>query len=480
MRITYFKSIFLGLGVLLTLNGCKLLKPVEPPTAVQAPPSYLASRDSASIGTIRWREFFADPFLISLVDTALQNNLDLRIALQRIEAARTDVWLRRAAMLPVVGAEVSGGVRRYGDYTMDGVGNYDTNFSDRIDENRRIPNPVPDYFVGLRSAWEVDLWGKLRNQREAAYARFLATEKGRQLVLTQLIAEVATRYYELLALDNELDILRKNGQLQQSAVETIVIQKQGGRANELAVRQFRAQLLNTQGLEVQKNQEIIEIENQLNLLLGRFPQSIRRGEPIRQQVLPADVKAGIPSASLRRRPDVQQAELELLATRSDLQAARVAFLPSLTITAHSGFNAFKSALLFSPGSAAYGLLAGLSAPLINRRALKASQRRAETTSLEALYNYNKTLLTGYQEVVTNLRKLENLEQIEAFKEQEVEELRQAVAVSNDLFLAGYATYLEIITAQKTVLEAELELTRIQKEQFVTLITLYRSLGGGWE
>ena len=464
----------------LLLTGCNLLKPVDHPAAVQAPPSYLVSTDSASVGTIRWRDFFSDPLLVNLLDTALQQNLDLRIALQRIEAARTEVWLRRAALFPAVEAEVSGGVRRYGDYTMDGVGNYDTNFSDRIDEDRRIPNPVPDYFVGLRSAWEVDLWGKLRNQREAAYARFLATEKGRQLVLTQLIAEVATRYYELLALDNELDILQKNIQLQQSAVETITIQKQGGRATELAVRQFRAQLLNTQGLEAQKTQEIIEIENQLNLLLGRFSQPIRRGAPIRQQVLPADVKAGIPSVSLRRRPDVQQAELELLATRSDLQAARVAFLPSLTITAHSGFNAFKSALLLSPGSAAYGVLAGLSAPLINRRALKAGQRRAETTSQEALYNYNKTLLTGYQEVVTNLRKLENLGRADTLKEQEVEELQQAVAASNDLFIAGYATYLEVITAQKTVLEAELDLTRIQKEQFSALIALYRSLGGGWE
>ncbi|WP_285547246.1 TolC family protein, partial [Dyadobacter frigoris] len=164
-----------------------------------------------------------------------------------IEMAKTNILLAKGALLPAVNAEISGGGRKFGDYTMDGVGNYDTNFSENINSDRRLPAPfMPDYFVGFRSTWEVDIWGKLRTQRKAAYTRFLATQKGRNLVVTSLIAQVSRLYYELLAMDSELTIIQKNITLQQSAVENIKIQKEGGRANELGVRQFTAQLLNTQ------------------------------------------------------------------------------------------------------------------------------------------------------------------------------------------------------------------------------------------
>jgi outer membrane protein, multidrug efflux system len=477
--IPYLKKT-LAVFVLLSLYGCKLMTPLPQPSTMQAPRTFLERVDSVSVGGMPVRQFFSDPNLAALIDTALQRNLDLAMALQRIEMARADILEREGYLLPSVQAEAQGGVRRYGEYTQEGVGNYDTNFSDNINPDQRMSNPLPEYFLGARSTWEVDLWGKLRTRRKAAYTRFLATQKGRQLVITNLVADIARHYYELLTLDNQLKILQRNAELQKKAVETIVIQKQGGRANELAVRQFRAQLLNTQSLELQIKQQIMEVETQINTLLGRFAQPITRGSPILQQSIPEKISVGVPAQMLRRRPDVQQAELELLATGADLQAARLAFLPSLNLNAYLGLNAFRSTVLFSPASVAYGLLAGLAAPIINRKGLKAGRNRAQAQSMEALYAYNKAVLTAFQEAALNMRTLENLRKISELKSQETEELQQGVSVSNDLFMAGYATYLEVITAQRTVLAAELEQTTIQQRKFIALVDLYRSLGGGWE
>jgi multidrug efflux system outer membrane protein len=477
--LKYTKGLLIILG-LVSMGGCKLLKPSEQLSGVKTPAQFSSGTDTVGIASTQWESFFTDKKLVALIDTALRNNLDLKMAAQRIEMAAATKLLRHGALFPTVQGEVSGGGRKFGDYTMDGVGNYDTNFSGNIDSDRRLPAPfLPDYFLGLRSSWEIDIWGKLKTQKKAAYARFLSSQQARLAIHTGLIAQVASLYYELVMLDSELSIIRRNIILQEKATSTIAIQKEAGRANELGVKQFTAQLLNTQSLEVQILQTIIEKENELNLLLGRFPQAIDRNSSLDQN-FPSVISAGIPTQMLRRRPDIQQAELELLANYSDQQAARLAFLPSLNITAFLGFNAFKSNLVFNPGSIAYTALGGLSAPLLNRRALKAEQKRSEAASIEALYAYNKTVLTGFQEVSTSLKKIENTARIASIKTQEVEMLQQAVGTSQDLFLGGYATYLEIITAQKSVLEAEINLINLKKEKQLALIQLYRSLGGGWE
>jgi outer membrane protein TolC len=227
------------------------------PAAKKVPTSFAASTDTTSVADMAPGAFFADPYLVSLVDTAVRHNYDALIALQRIEAARATFEAGRAALLPSVDVVASAGVDKYGKYTLNGVGNYDTNLSEHVDGDRRIPNPTPDYFLGLRSAWEIDLWGKLRSRKKAAYARYLASRQGRHLVATALVAEVATRYYQLLALDEELEIIRKTLPLQEISLETIRIQKLGGRATQLAVQQFEAQLLRTRSLESEKRQQIL-------------------------------------------------------------------------------------------------------------------------------------------------------------------------------------------------------------------------------
>jgi NodT family efflux transporter outer membrane factor (OMF) lipoprotein len=440
----------------------------------------VSSPDSASVATLPWREFFGDKNLIGLIDTALQANPDLRTAIQRIEIARASLQVQRGALLPTINGVASAGVEKFGDYTLNGIGNYDTNLSPNIEGRQRIPNPTPDFFFGLRSSWELDIWGKLRQRRKAAYLRLLATEKGRHLVETSLVAEVARLYFNLLGLDNELSVLNKNQLLQERALEIVKIQKRAGRANELAVQQFTAQLLRTRSLEAETQQRIVASENELNRLLGRYPQRITRGLPILQQPLPAQVQAGLPTTMLLRRPDVQQAELEMVAARADVAAARAAFLPSLTLTPFVGVNAYRASVLFNtPGSLAYGLLAGLSGPIINRNGLKADYRRSAAEQQIAYNDYQKAVQTGFEEVTTNLRGLGNYQRVFELQQQEVDALNKAVSISDDLYKANYASYLEVVTAQRNVLDAELNLTNTRRQQFLLLIDLYRALGGGW-
>jgi outer membrane protein TolC len=289
---------------------------------------------------------------------------------------------------------------------------------------------------------------------------------------------VASRYYELLALDNQLRIIARNIELQRRGLEIVEAQMAGGRATALAVRQFKAQVLNTQGAEIDIRQSIISTENELNNLLGRFPEPIARDTSIIAKVVPQQIGAGIPSEVLLRRPDIQQAELELVAAKADISAARKAFLPSLNLNPYVGLNAFKAPLLLSPGSIATGLATSFAAPLINRRGILSGVNVANAEQATAFYNYQKNIVQGYQEVVTQLQSIENLKRSYDLKVQEVETLTEAVATANDLYLAGYASYLEVIVAQGSVLQAEIEQTNIKREIFTSMINLYRALGGG--
>ncbi|RYD89544.1 MAG: TolC family protein, partial [Sphingobacteriales bacterium] len=306
--------------------------------------------------------------------------------------AGLNLRLSRSKLYPSLSAGISAGLDHYGDYTMNGVGNYDTNFSDNLNDKQRIPSPTPDYFAGFRSSWEIDIWGKLSEKKRAAYNRYLSSQAGLQWYKTQVISQVAELYYELTALDKRLEILRRNINLQNKGLEIVEAQMAGGRATALAVSQFKAQRMATQGRQFEIRQAINRIENELNLLLGRY-----RGKPGRDtsaitKVLPRKIYAGIPAKVILSRPDVREAELQLAASKADVNAARKAFLPSLTIDAYAGYNSFKLPLLFSPASMAAGLLGGLSAPLLNRAALKNSSLVANSAQLSAFYNYQGRII----------------------------------------------------------------------------------------
>jgi len=470
---------FLTAGALIS---CKIAPPVNTPEMVSLPTSFTTTSDTArSSAGIPWNQFFNDPYLVKYIELGIASNLDLKMAIQRIEMSRSYIRVANGAFWPTLSANAAVGQRKFGEYTMDGVGNFDTNFSTNIPPEKRIPEHLPDYFLGLQSNWEIGLWGKMRNQKKAAVARFLATEQARHLVVTSLVAEIARGYYALIALDNELEIIRQNIQLQQTAVELINAQKAAGRATELAVKQFTAQWLNTRSMEAQLRQLVVQNENQINLLLGRFPQPIERGNPILQQPMPREIEAGIPSELLARRPDIAQAELNLQAAKFSVNAARAAFFPSIMISSSLGVQSFRQEQLFNtPGAMAYSVFGGLTAPIFNRNIINAEFQRASAEQMGLFYEYQKLIINGVQETITGLQRIENLEATSTFKQQEVDILQEAVSTSNDLYVAGLASYLEVILAQKNVLAAELELAETRKEQFFSVIDLYRSLGGGWQ
>lgn len=473
--IRLYTYLFLTTGFFFT--SCKVDQPISSIKNKALPNSYFVDSALSESKAIKWRDYFSDDNLIGLIDTALANNLDALIALQRIESARAGVQFRKGALLPTINGATGAAVRRYGLYTMDGAGNIST----EITPGQIVPINLPDYFVGLQSAWEIDVFGKLRNRKKAAVARYLSSIEGKHWLTTNIIAEVASYYYELLALDNELSIVTENIQLQQNALEVVIIQKEAGAANELAVKQFKAQLLNTKSLEVEIKQNIIETENRINFLLGRFNSSIHRSERTFNDSTTVFMKEGVPSDLLRNRPDIKQAELELLAAKADFRSAKAAFYPMLNITGSAGFQAFKTNLLFTtPESFIFTLVGGLTAPLINRSAIQAEFKAANAAQIEALYNYQKSILNGYLEVNTQLNNIQNLNRMYSLRTEEVKVLSEAIGTSSELFRTGRASYLEVLVAQQNTLAAKLDFVNVRKRQLLSSVNIYKALGGGWQ
>lgn len=472
---------FLMSGLLAGFSSCVVQKQQSEQKMLAIPQKYPGIADTTAIGKISFRSFFKDTMLMKLIDTAIVNNLDLKSAMQRIMIARANLLFQKGLRLPSLDGFVSASVDKYGKYTMTGVGNFDTNLSQNIDKDQKVTNPVQDYYFGLKSSWEIDLWGKLKARKTSAQAQLLATEKGRQWVITQLVAQVASYYYELLALDNRLEILNRNVNLQEKAVEIVQAQMEGGRANALAVQQFTAQLLHTRSLQYETLIEVTRLENEMNLLMGRLAETpIPRGWSILEQPVSGQITEGIPADLLINRPDIQQAEWQLAATKADVEVARKSFYPSLVLTPYFAFNAFKFPLLFNGSSIAYGLLGGLTQPIFNRYQLKTDFAVANAQQEIAYNEYKLSFLSAYKEVSTNLRNIEYYKKILELNNEEVETLTSAVSISNDLYLSAYASYLEVITAQKGVLEAELQRTEARKALLLSFLDLYRCLGGGWE
>jgi len=264
-------------------------------------------------------------------------------------------------------------------------------------------------------------------------------------------------------------------------LEIVRVQKEASVVTELAVKQFEARVFNSQGLEFELLQKITEYENKINFLLGRFPQKIIRDKETFSTQMPAKIKVGIPSQLLVNRPDIKQAELELLATKCDAKAARLEFYPSLDITSSMGFQAFKpSYLLRTPQSLLYSLISDVAGPIVNRKAITAEFNTANALQVGAMYNYQKTILNGFAEVSNELSNINNLEKVYNLKSKEVEVLIKSIDISNDLFKSARANYLEVLMAQRDALESKLELVEARKRQFNSITNIYKALGGGWK
>ncbi|MDR6193768.1 NodT family efflux transporter outer membrane factor (OMF) lipoprotein [Siphonobacter sp. BAB-5404] len=316
--------------------------------------------------------------------------------------------------------------------------------------------------------------------KKAAVNRYLATVEGKNFVITSLVAEIANSYFELLALDNQLAILKQNIDIQTNALEIVRLQKQATRVTELAVRRFEAQVLNTRSLQYKIQQQITETENRINFLLARYPQPIPRNDDSFNRLTPQAIQAGLPSQLLANRPDIKRAEQELAAAKLDVQVAKAQFYPSLGISAALGYRAFNPAYLIkTPESILYSLAGELVGPLVNRNAIKATYANANAKQIQAVYNYEKTILNAYFEVANQMAKIGNLEQSYSLQEREVEALTQSTAISNDLFQAARADYMEVLLTQRDALESKFELIETKKQQLNAMVNIYQALGGGW-
>ncbi|WP_298741498.1 TolC family protein [uncultured Chitinophaga sp.] len=440
------------------------------------PAGYNDSQDSTNTATVKWREYFTDPYLTALIDTALKNNQELNITLQEIAIARNEVKARKGEYLPFIGVRGSAGLEKVGRYTSRGASEATTD----IKPGKEMPDPLPDFLVGLYANWEVDIWNKLHNAKKAAVARYLSTVEGRNFLVTNLIAEIANSYYELLALDNQLDIVKQNIEIQSNALEIVKQQKEAARTTELAVKKFEAEVLNTRSLQFNIQQQIIETENKINFLVGRYPQPIQRDAQALSNAVPAAIHAGIPSQLLANRPDIKQAELDLAAARLDIKVAKSLFYPSLGISASFGYNAFNpSYLLRTPESMLYSVAGDLMAPLVNKNAIKAAYYSANAKQVQAAYNYERTILNAYVEVANQLSKISNLQQSYDLKTKEVDALVLSINISNDLFKSARADYMEVLLTQRDALESKFELIETKKQQMNAMVNIYQALGGGW-
>lgn len=469
-------SILAAIGFLTV--SCKSLDTNLKIAENKLPERFSEGSDTTGLKPLNWKDYFSDPLLIALIDTAIVRNYDLQVSLQRIEMSRASVRFAKGQQLPTVDGVASFSQFGYGENSADWAGNEGGTFADGSVLNRTA---VPDYYVGLQASWEADVWGRLKNQKRAALANYLASVEGTQFVVTNLIAEIAGSYYDLLALDSELDIIRETIQKQEEALEVVKANKEVGRASALAVQQFQAQLLDTRALERSTRQLIAQTENRINFLLGRYPQPLVRSGNINEFSMPEPIDHGVPSDLLENRADIKEARNLVEASKFDVLAAKAAFFPSLTINAGVGLQAFQPGYLVEgPASLAYGLLGQLAAPLINRNTIKAQFQGAKANQLEAMYQYQQTVLNGYIEVYNELIYLDNQREIVGYSTEENEVLQTSVATSYDLYRAGKASYLEVLIAQQNALEGQIELIRDQRELQIGLVNLYRALGGGWD
>ena len=434
------------------------------------------STDTTNSAIIKWKDFFKDDNLIKLIDTALVNNQELNIMMQQINVAQNEVKARKGEYLPFITYGVGAEVEKVGEYTRNGA--VEKNLE--VKEGKEFPEPLTDYSAGLFATWELDVWKKLRNSKKAAALEYLSTIEGKNFMITRLISEIADSYYELLALDNQLAFIEQNLELQGNALKMVRLQKEAARATELAVKRFEAEVSKNQSHKFEVQQEIVEMENKLNFLIGRQPQPIARSSGGFIDTPMDTIYAGIPSQLLLNRPDIRQAEYELEAAKLNIKVARANFYPSIGLKAGVGLQAFNPKYLTeTPESLIYSAVGDIVGPLINRNAIKAGYNTANAKQIQAVYEYEKAILSGYIEVVNQLSKMDNLKKSYELKENQVKALTASIDLSTRLFQSARIEYIEVLLTQREALESKMELVETKKDQLMARVNVYQALGGGW-
>lgn len=469
------KNLFSKLAIILVvLSGCSVSKDIQTPKP-ELPSEFrntAAVGDTTSIADVEWKNFFADVTLQKLIDSAIVKNYDMQIAVKNIESSQLLFKQVKWDYVPTVGLNVTASSNRPSDNSVTGLS---------ISQFGIGTNHVEDYSANLALSWEADIWGKIKNRQRAALAQYLQTAEAKKAVQTSIVANVSQGYYNLLMLDEQLNIAQKNVKLNDSTLRIIRLQYDAGQVTSLAVQQAEAQRQAAEQLVPQFEQNITIQENALRILTGELPGAIARNAKLYDLVVPENLSAGVPSAIVSRRPDVKSSELALTVANANVGITKAAMYPALTITAQGGLNSFKASNWFNIPASLFGTVAGgITEPLLNRKRLKTQYEVAKVDREKTVLQFRQSVLNAVGEVSDALVRIEKLKQQQAIAANRVKTLQQATSNANLLFKNGLATYLEVITAQGNVLQGELELATVKRTQLDAVSELYRSLGGGWK
>jgi NodT family efflux transporter outer membrane factor (OMF) lipoprotein len=471
VKHTRHRRVFTALAAAVLLSGCMVgpdyrRPPVATPDVFRASPIPTAP-DAESIADLKWFEVFSDEKLQELIRTALVQNYDLRDAVARVEAARANLGITQADQYPNFG--VGGGFTSV-ELSREGQLSIPTG-------NRR--RDFGTVFLSLFS-FEIDIWGRLRRGTESARAQLLASDWNRKTVITTLVSDVATAYFSLLELDMELAIAKSTLATRQESLRLIRLQQQGGVATLLDLRQAEQLVYGAAETVPSTEQQIEQTENQISLLLGRNPGPVTRGRLLTEQQTPPEVPAGLPSSLIERRPDIQAAEQILVATNANIGVAKAAYFPQITLTGEFGYQSTALANLFSNSRRIWSFMPQLTQPIYTAGRITSGVELTEAEQRSALAQYEKAIQTGFRDVSDALIAYQKVREVRVQRELLVTALQDRKRLAYMRFQGGVDTMLNALQADQDLFVAELNLAQARRDELLSLVQLYRALGGGWQ
>ncbi|WP_338355928.1 efflux transporter outer membrane subunit [Yeosuana marina] len=459
-------KLILLVAVSLTLQSCFVAKNYERPKLEDTQNLYRTDNlpsDSVSMANVSWKSLFSDPYLDQYIEEGLKNNIDIRIAIQQIVTAEAYLKQGKAGFLPTL--------------NLNGTASHQ-----ELSENSQFGSifngSIEQFELSSNLSWEADIWGKIRSNKRAYNAGYLQSVAAHQAVKTKLVSSIATTYYQLVALDAQLEITKQTIKNRENSVETIKSLKDAGQVTQVAVDQNIAQYNNAKALQVDLETAIFKTENALSILLGKPAQNIERSS-LDSQHIDTDIKLGVPALLLSNRPDVKSAEYGLIQSFELTNVARSNFYPSLTLTATGGLQSLELNKLLNTNSLFTNLVGGLTQPIFNQRKIKTQFEVAKAQQEQSLLNFKKALLVAGNEVSNALYAYNAETQKFEYRQKEVQALRNAESNSEELLKNGYANYLDLLTARQSALSAELNVIDSKLQQLLTVVNLYEALGGGW-
>ena len=420
-------------------------------------------QDSINMAVVSWRELFSDPILQEHIETGLENNIDIRVALQQILAAEANFKQGKAGYFPTLDATAQMTHQELSSNSQFGG----------------LFSSLDQYELSASLSWEADIWGKIRSNKRAFGAQYLQTVEAHKAVKTQLVAMIASSYYQLLALDEQLRVTEETIETRSSSLETTKALKEAGNVTEVGVKQTEAQLYTAQALRIDLINEIRLLENSFSILLGQQPGTIER-DGLRNQEIETSLKTGVPAQLLVNRPDVRASEFALINAFELTNVARSNFYPSLTLSASGGLQALQIDELFDTNSLFATLIGGLTQPIFNRRSIKTQYEVAQAQQEQARLQFKQALLTASREVSDALYTYEAATEKLDVKRKEFESYNTATEYSEELLDNGLANYLEVLTARENALNSSLDLINTRLTQLQSVVDLYEALGGGWQ